>query len=378
MPLSDEALDVLASAKDVAKRYYQLTGKPLGITGEIAEMEAARLLSLELAPPRQSGWDASRLREDGSMEHLQIKGRWMMNGYRSAARVGAIDFDSEFDAVLLVLLDENLSPSEILRADRPNVVKALTDPGSRSRNLRGQMSISKFRQISTRVWPVHSTVPHVPFDWQDEAITAALSSADRLIELCGPKRKGGALDRREDMLEALIAEIVGQTGTVSTRKRIATTLRVHAAPFPGNTQPDIVVETPHGVHICEVKVSRRDDARFECVFESKPFIDYLAPHHDGAAPWEVEQDLLKLQRMYALSDRVSSCRLMILDGYAGSGRSWTNAFSSEENFRSVMRTDMIRHQAAAFVRNVRIHQIHAGDSSPRLIVCEIPRPSRRE
>lgn len=375
MPLSDEVLDVLASAKDVAKRYYQLTGKPLGITGEIAEMEAARLLGLELAPPRQSGWDASRLEEDGSMERLQIKGRWMMNGYRSAARVGAIDFNSEFDAVLLVLLDENLSPSEILRADRAKVVMALTEPGSRSRNLRGQMSISKFRQISTRVWPVHSTAQHVPFDWQDEAIKAALGRADRLIDLCGPKRKGGAFDRREDMLEALIAEIVRQAGSVSTRKRIATTLRVHDAPFPGNTQPDVVVETPHGVHICEIKVSRRDDARFECVFESKPFIDYLAPHHDGAAPWEVEQDLLKLQRMYALSDRVSSCRLMILDGYAGSGRSWTKVFSAAETFQSVMRTEMVKKQAAVFVSNVSIHQIHAGESSARLIVCEIPRPN---
>ena len=151
MPLSDEFLDVLASAKEVAKRCFQLAGKLLGITGEIAEMEASRLLGLELAPPRQSGWDASRLREDGSMERLQIKGRWMMNGYRSAARIGAIDLNSEFDAVLLVLLDENLSPSEILRADRSKVVMALTEPGSRSRNLRGQISISKFRQISTRV-----------------------------------------------------------------------------------------------------------------------------------------------------------------------------------------------------------------------------------
>ena len=117
-----------------------------------------------------------------------------------------------------------------------------------------------------------------------------------------PEAKRGALDRREDMLKALIAESVGQAGSLLTQKRIATTLRVHDAPFPGNTQPDVVVETPYGVHICEIKVSRRDDARFECVFESKPFIDYLAPHHNGAAPWEVEQDLLKLQRMYALSD----------------------------------------------------------------------------
>jgi hypothetical protein len=375
MPISAEIIDVLSSAKDVAKRYYVLTRKPLGITGEIAEMEAARLLGLELAPPRQRGWDASRQRADGSSEKLQIKGRWLMNGSRPSAKVGAIDVKSEFDAVLLVLLDADLSPMEILRAERSKVVAALTEKGSIARTVRGQMSISKFRQISIRVWPIPTRAIGTPFIWPDEVIGNALKNAEQLEVLCGPKRRGGALDRREGMLEKLVANLIGLSGTVTLKSRISKTLGIYAAPFPGNTQPDIVLQAPDGVHICEIKVSRRDDARFECVFESKPFIEFLAPHHAGDSPWEVEQDLLKLQAMYTLSDSVASCRLMILDGYAGSGRSWTMAFSSEEGFVNTMRTSLIKRQAAAFVSNVRIQQIDAGEAKARLIVCDIPRPN---
>ena len=43
---------LLGEAKRIAKEYQELTGKPLGITGEIAEYEAARLLGLELAEAR--------------------------------------------------------------------------------------------------------------------------------------------------------------------------------------------------------------------------------------------------------------------------------------------------------------------------------------
>ena len=37
---------LLAQAKDLAVHYYHLTGKPLGVTGEVAEFEAAQKLGL--------------------------------------------------------------------------------------------------------------------------------------------------------------------------------------------------------------------------------------------------------------------------------------------------------------------------------------------
>ena len=55
MPTSDDrALTVLKEAEVLAREYYRLTGKPLGITGEVDEYEAARILGVELTPARQA------------------------------------------------------------------------------------------------------------------------------------------------------------------------------------------------------------------------------------------------------------------------------------------------------------------------------------
>ncbi|HEY7548526.1 MAG TPA: hypothetical protein VH913_03290 [Hyphomicrobiaceae bacterium] len=66
--------EILSDIKALAVEYYQLTGKPLGVTGEVAEYVVAQTLGLELAPPRTPGNDATRMR-DGKAECVQIKGR---------------------------------------------------------------------------------------------------------------------------------------------------------------------------------------------------------------------------------------------------------------------------------------------------------------
>ncbi|WP_156958803.1 hypothetical protein [Labrenzia sp. DG1229] len=47
--------ETLAQVKPLSAEYYRLTGKPLGVTGEVAEFVAAETLGLELAPPRTEG-----------------------------------------------------------------------------------------------------------------------------------------------------------------------------------------------------------------------------------------------------------------------------------------------------------------------------------
>ena len=55
----DHLMDLLRDAKGIAQKYRTLTGKPLGITGEVAEYEAARILGVELTKARQAGYDAT-------------------------------------------------------------------------------------------------------------------------------------------------------------------------------------------------------------------------------------------------------------------------------------------------------------------------------
>ena len=103
-PLNKRAVkDILADAKALAIEYHAATGRPLGITGEIAEFEAADKLGLELALVRSAGYDAVRKRGEQT-ETIQIKGRRRPRSALYKGRVPKIDITKPFDTVALVLL----------------------------------------------------------------------------------------------------------------------------------------------------------------------------------------------------------------------------------------------------------------------------------
>nr|WP_240349040.1 hypothetical protein [Pectobacterium versatile] len=134
----------------MAAKYKKLTGKPLGITGEVAEFYASKLLGLKLMEARSAGYDA--IGSDG--RKIQIKGRSLADSSKPGQRVGAIRLEHEWDSVILVLMDDVFTVKEMWEAYRPEVTYALLAPGSKSRNERGSLSISKFKQIGRKVWPV--------------------------------------------------------------------------------------------------------------------------------------------------------------------------------------------------------------------------------
>lgn len=147
----NEIAEVLADAKSLAKKYRKLTGKPLGITGEIAEFSAAQILGLKLAEARQSGYDAIR-KENGKVTKIQIKGRCIPTNAKPGQRLGSIQLDKEWDTVLLVLMDEDLEVQSMYEAERREIEKALLAPGSKARNERGALAVSKFKAIGHEVW----------------------------------------------------------------------------------------------------------------------------------------------------------------------------------------------------------------------------------
>ncbi len=150
---TDQAiLLILQKAKRLAQEYRALTGKPLGITGEVAEYEAAHKLGLELTPARRVGYDAIEPRPDGPPRRLQIKGRCILPGYTQGQRLGRIDTTSDWDAVLLVLLDENFDALEIYEAERADVVQKLSIEGSKVRSQRGELGVRKFKAIGKLRW----------------------------------------------------------------------------------------------------------------------------------------------------------------------------------------------------------------------------------
>lgn len=147
--------DILATVKPLAAEYYRLTGKPLGVTGEVAEFVAAEKLGLELTIARTAGHDAIRHTPSGPVR-IQIKGRASASNNNSGQRIGRIKQDVACDIVMLVLLDvATLEPHQIWEAPILEVLDRLRAPGSVARNIRGAMSVGDFKRLASvkMVWP---------------------------------------------------------------------------------------------------------------------------------------------------------------------------------------------------------------------------------
>jgi len=144
--------EILMEVKALAAEYYKLTGKPLGVTGEVAEFVAAQMFGLELAPPRTKGYDAVRQTPVGP-QRIQIKGRAYSKSANKSQRVGSIKKGADCDVVLLVLLDNlTLDPREIWEANYQAVEARLNVPGSKARD-RGALGVREFKKLATCVWP---------------------------------------------------------------------------------------------------------------------------------------------------------------------------------------------------------------------------------
>jgi hypothetical protein len=133
--------ELLGEVKKLAREYYELTGgRPLGVTGEVAEHEAARLLDLRLAAARQSGFDAWR-----GAEKLQIKGCCIAaSRSEKSQRMPKVKTDREWDCVLLVLMNHRYETYEIWEADRATLLPELGSVG---------MPVLQFKGLGHQLWP---------------------------------------------------------------------------------------------------------------------------------------------------------------------------------------------------------------------------------
>lgn len=143
---------LISEARRLAAEYRRATGKPLaGISAEVCQHDAARLLNLEVAGPTVNGYDAvGRGKREG--KRIQIKGRAIFDEGKSGHRIGQLKTDQEWDSVMLVLMDENFEPFEIYEAEREDILAELQEAAASRRSRRGAMSVAKFKNIGRRVW----------------------------------------------------------------------------------------------------------------------------------------------------------------------------------------------------------------------------------
>ncbi len=141
---------LIAQARALAAEYRRAMGKPLpGVGSEVAEHDARRLLSLEPAPDDAGGYDAVDPARGG--KRIQIKSRLLAGDARSSPRIGRIRLEQAWDSVVLVLLDEDYQPTEILELDRDELLEYI-DRSSSRRARRGVLSVARFRAIGRLLW----------------------------------------------------------------------------------------------------------------------------------------------------------------------------------------------------------------------------------
>ncbi len=141
---------LIAQARVLAAEYRRTMGKPLpGISNEIAEYDAVKLLQLKPRPEGEGGYDA--IDPAHGDKRIQIKSRTIFDESKSGQRVGQLKLDKEWDSVVLVLMDENYEPYEIYEAEREEILEYL-DQSSSSRAKRGAMSIARFKIIGRLAW----------------------------------------------------------------------------------------------------------------------------------------------------------------------------------------------------------------------------------
>jgi hypothetical protein len=139
---------LMAEARRLAAEYRRTTGKTLPISGEIAVNDAVRLLGLRAADEPGLGYDALR-GEGEAAQRLQIKARVVFDEIKSAHRIGELKLDRPWDAVLLVLLDQDYEPFAIYEATRAGIEAALDDARP---NKRGTLTVPRFQRIGQVVW----------------------------------------------------------------------------------------------------------------------------------------------------------------------------------------------------------------------------------
>ena len=146
------AVDKLMSeARRLAVEYRNATGKTLPLTAELAVNDAVRLLDLNAVDEPNLGYDATADGDGGSRRYV-VKGRAIFDPSRNY-RIGQVNFQHEWDALLLVLMDDQFEPTEIYEVSRENIAEVGDDSAAKGSGKKPNLSVARLKIIGEMVWP---------------------------------------------------------------------------------------------------------------------------------------------------------------------------------------------------------------------------------
>ncbi len=140
---------LITETRRIASEYRKATGKTLPVTPEIAINDAISILNLQPASSNTASYDAV-FAHGGQDLKVQIKGRAIFNNQKKGQRLGQIKPDQEWDAIILVIMDDEFMPQEMYLAQRDDVMQELDEKSASSR--KGAMTVAKFKNISDLLW----------------------------------------------------------------------------------------------------------------------------------------------------------------------------------------------------------------------------------
>ena len=142
---------LISEARRIAAEYRRATGKPLGISAEIALHDACTYLGLE-ADENATGYDAVGAQGKRTGLRYQVKGRAIFDESKGGQRLGQLKLDQNWDYLALVIMDEDFAATEIYEVSRNELINDLDESGSSNRQKRGAMSVARFKHLAHLAW----------------------------------------------------------------------------------------------------------------------------------------------------------------------------------------------------------------------------------
>lgn len=141
---------LMDETRRLAAAYRHATGQTLPVSAELCRYDAQQLLDLISPEEPEAGIDA--ISKDEEPDRYQIKGRVIFDESKSGQRLGNVNLDTDWDYLLLVLMDDEYNTQEIWQMDRATAEEAILEGADSKRARRGAMSVAKFRALGKLVW----------------------------------------------------------------------------------------------------------------------------------------------------------------------------------------------------------------------------------
>lgn len=139
---------LMGETRRLAAQYYQLTGKVLPVSGELANYDVARLLGFEVPKEKTAGVDLIGTGRWQGVKFI-VKSRVIFGTNQSRLWVGQLNVEGAWDIAVLVLMNDQYEPIQIHLLQK-KIAEEIKSSSSR----RGGLSVAKFKALGELVWTV--------------------------------------------------------------------------------------------------------------------------------------------------------------------------------------------------------------------------------